>query len=316
VKRTKIAVTVALLGLVGLAGLGQQAQTVFEIDPGVGMLGAAGAGVSIVRGAETLYYNPAGLSALPGISFSSFYASHLGEANYSALALTFRNWGVAALLLSSTEIPGYDGDGNPTDPLVYRNTGFVFGVGVDPTDLAFLPDFAIDMSLGARIKILTAQVGEETGTGFSFDLGFRTQFPDMGFSAFSISDIAVGVTAVNLFGGVSYDAASDDFLMDIKVGGSALFADSLRVALDVHLAGSLHLGFVYEPIPTFALRVGLISRSGVSVTAGLGVNVEGFLLDYAYATHALGGTHRVSLTLDFSSLDITALSRSMRRLLP
>lgn len=315
-KRTKIVVTVALLGLVGLAGLGQQAQTVFEIDPGVGMLGAAGAGVSIVRGAETLYYNPASLSELPGISFSSFYASHLGQANYSALALTFRNWGVAALLLSSTEIPGYDDGGNPTDPLVYRNTGFVFGVGVDPTDLAFLPDFAIDMSLGARIKILTAQVGEETGTGFSFDLGFRTQFPDMSFSVFSIREIALGVTAVNLFGGVSYDAASDDFLMDIKVGGSALFADSLRVAIDVHLAGSLHLGFVYEPIPTFALRVGLISRSGVSVTAGLGVNVEGFLLDYAYATHALGGTHRVSLTLDFSSLDITALSRSMRRLLP
>ena len=139
---------------------------------------------------------------------------------------------------------------------------------------------------------------------------------DMSFGALSIGEIALGVTAVNLFGGLTYDAASDDFLMDIKVGGSALFADSLRVALDVHLAGSLHLGFVYEPIPTFALRVGLISRSGVSVTAGLGVNVEGFLLDYAYATHALGGTHRVSLTLDFSSLDITALSRSMRRLLP
>lgn len=316
-KRTKIAVVVALLGLgLGLAGLGQQARTVFEIEPGVGMLGAAAAGISIVSGAETLYYNPANLSELPGISFSSFYASYLGQANYSALALTFRNWGVAALLLGSTEIPGYDAGGNPTDPLAYRNTGFLFGAGVDPSELPFLPDFALDMSLGARIKILTAQVGEEAGTGFSFDLGFRTQFPGMSFGAFSISDIAVGVTAVNLFGGVSYDAASDDFQMDIKAGGSALFAESLRVALDVHLAGSLHLGVVYEPMPTFALRLGLISRGGVSITAGLGVNVEGFLLDYAYVTHTLGGTHRVSLTLDFSSLDITALSRSMRRLLP
>jgi len=317
VKRTKIVVMVALLGLgLGFAGGAQQAQTVFEIEPGVGMLGAAAAGLSIVSGAETLYYNPASLSELPGISFSSFYASYLGQASYSALALTFRNWGVAALLLGSTGIQGYDDDGEPTDTLAYRNTGFLFGVGVDPSVLPFLPDFAIDMSLGARIKILTVQVGEAAGNGFSFDLGFRTVFPDMYFGGFGVSDIALGVTAVNLFGGVVYDTVNDDFPMDIQVGASARLFEMFRVALDAHLSGSLHLGAIYEPIPTFALRLGLISRGGVSVTAGLGVNVEGFLLDYAYVTHALGGTHRISLTLDFSSLDISALSRSLRRLLP
>jgi len=317
VKRIKIVVVVALLGLgLGLSGVAQQARTVFEIDPGVALLGAAAAGLSIVEGAETLYYNPANLSELPGISFSSFYASYLGLANYSALALTFRNWGVAALLLSSTGIQGYDDEGEATDALAYRNTGFLFGAGVDPSDLPFLPDFAIDMSLGARIKILTVRVGEATGNGFSFDLGFRTVFPDMHFGGFSVSDFTLGVAAVNLFGGVSYDTASDDFLMDIQIGTSARFAEMFRLAFDVHLAGSLHVGVIFEPMPTFAFRLGLISRDGVSVTAGLGVNVEGFLLDYAYVTHTLGGTHRISLTLDFSSLDISALSRSLRRLLP
>ena len=316
-RRTEIVVVVALLSVgLGLSGGAQQAQTVFEIEPGVGMLGAAAAGLSIVSGAETLYYNPASLSELPGISFSSFYASYLGQASYSALALTFRNWGVAALLLGSTGIQGYDDDGDPTDTLAYRNTGFLFGAGVDPSVLPFLPDFAVDMSLGARIKILTVQVGEATGNGFSFDLGFRTVFPDMHFGGFGVSDIALGVTAVNLFGGVAYDTVSDDFPMDIRVGASARFAELIRAALDAHLSGSLHLGVIYEPIPTFALRLGLISRGSVSLTAGLGVNVEGFLLDYAYVTHTLGGTHRVSLTLDFSSLDISALSRSLRRLLP
>lgn len=316
-KRTKIAVLVALLGLgLGLAGGAQQAQTVLDIDPGVAMLGAAGAGISIVNGAETLYYNPANLSELPGISLSSFYASYLGQASYSALALTFRNWGVAALLLNSAGIQGYDGEGDQTDLLTFRNTGFLFGVGLDPRNLPFLPDFAFDMSLGARIKFMTAQVGEAAGTGFSFDLGFRGMFPDIHFGAFAISDLAVGVTIVNLFGGISYDAVSDNYRMDVQVGGSALFAGLFRVAIDLRLAGSLHVGVIYEPIPTFALRVGLISRSGLSVTAGLGVNVEGFLLDYAYVTHRVGGTHRVSLTLDFSSLDIAALSRSLRRLLP
>ncbi len=316
-KRTKIVTMVALLGLgLGFVGGAQQAQSVFDIDPGVAMLGAAGAGISIVDGAETLYYNPANLSELPGISFSSFYASYMGLADYSALALTFRNWGVAALLLSSTGIQGYDDDGNQTDTLAYRNTGFLLGFGVDPSSLPFLPDFAIDMSLGARIKYMTARVGEAAGTGFSFDLGFRTTFPDMRVGAFAVSDLAVGVTAVNLLGGLSYETVSDNYRMDIEVGGSARVAELFRVAIDVHLAGSLHIGVIYEPLPTFALRVGLISRDGLSMTAGLGVNVEGFLLDYAYVTHALGGTHRISLTLDFSSLDISALSRSLRRLLP
>ena len=316
-KSTKIVAMVALLGLgLSLSGGAQEAQTVFEIEPGVSMLGAAAAGLSIVNGAETLYYNPAGLAKLPGISFSSFYASYLGQADYTALALTFRNWGVAAMLLSSTGIQGYDAAGNQTDALAYRNTGFVFGAGLDSSNLPFLPDFTFDVSLGARIKVLTAQVGEATGSGFSFDLGFRTAFPDMNFRGVAITDISVGVAGVNLFGGLSYDEVSDDFQMDIQVGGSVRFAELVRVALDFHLAGSLHFGVIYEPIPTFALRLGLISRSGVWITAGLGVNVEGFLLDYAYVTHTLGGTHRVSLTLDFSSLDISALSRSLRRLLP
>lgn len=316
-KRTKIVVVAALLGLgLGMAGAAQQAMTVFDIEPGVGMLGAAAAGVSMATNAETLYYNPAGLSELPGISFSSFYASYLGQAGYSAFALTFRNWGIAALLLNSTGIQGYDATGAETDALAYRNTGIVFGAGIDPSDLAFLPAFAIDMSLGARLKYLTARVGEEQATGFTFDLGFRTGFPDMNLGGFTITDAALGVTAVNLFGGLSYEDRSDDFLMDIQVGGSGRIAELVLVALDVHLSGSLHLGFAYSPVPTLALRLGLISKSGISITAGVGVNVEGFVLDYAYATHALGGTHRVSLTLDFSSLDMTALSRSLRRLLP
>ena len=316
-KRTRIVVMVALLGLgLGLGGTGQQAMTVFDIRPGVGMLGAAAAGLSVVRNAETLYYNPAGLSELPGISFSSFYASYLGEANYSAFALTFRNWGVAALLLNSNGIQGYDATGATTDLLSYRNTGFLFGAGVDPSELGFLPSFAIDMSLGARIKFLTVGVGAEEATGFTFDLGFRTGFPDVSFGGFAITDLALGVTAVNLFGGLSYDEHSDDFQMDIQVGASGRMANAVLLALDVHLAGSLHVGIAYEPVPTLALRLGIISGSGVSITAGVGVDVEGFLLDYAYVTHAVGGTHRVSLTLDFSSLDITALSRSMRRLLP
>ena len=316
-KRYKLLVLVAILGLgIGVLAVAQQSSTVFDIEPGVNMLGAGGAGISVANGAETLYYNPANLAALPGISFSSFYASYLGLANYSALSLTFRNWGLAALLLDSGGIEGYDVDGNATETLAYKNTGILFGVGIDPSIFPFIPDLSFDFSLGARIKYLSVQIAEETGTGFSFDLGFRTMLPDMSLGPISLTDMAFGATAVNLFGGVSYEVEQDNFLMDLKLGASARLAEAFLVALDLHLGGSLQLGLVYSPVPTLDLRLGVISKGTVSLTAGVGVDVEGFLIDYAFASHRTGGTHRVSLTLDFSSLDIRAISSSLRRILP
>jgi len=210
----------------------------------------------------------------------------------------------------------YDADGNPTEGIAYKNTGILFGVGFDPSVLPFLPDMAFDFAIGARMKYVSAQIAEEAGSGFSFDLGFRTTIPDMNLGPLSVTDMAFGFTAVNLFGGVNYDAVTDDFLMDLRLGASARLAETFFLAFDLHLGGSAQLGLVYSPVPTLDLRVGMISRGTVSLTAGVGVNVEGFLIDYAFVSHKLGGTHRVSLTLDFSSLDIAAMSRSLRNILP
>jgi hypothetical protein len=130
VKRLYLLVLVALLGagLWALPGLGSEtAISVLDIDPGVQIMGVGGAGVALAEGAETLYYNPAGLSNLEGISFSSFYSSHMGVASYSAFSLTFRNWGVGFLMFDSGNVTGYDDSGNPTDTLSYGSNAFLFG---------------------------------------------------------------------------------------------------------------------------------------------------------------------------------------------
>jgi hypothetical protein len=317
VKRTISWMLVTLLVGVGLGAAAQNPITVLEIEPGVAQLGAGGAGLSIASGAETLYYNAAGLAALPGISFSSFIASHFGLGSYSAFALTFRNFGVAVLMLSSGNIQGYDAGGAQTETLGYGNTGFVLGAGLTPSDLPFLPDLGFDFALGARVKVVTARIADERGTGFGFDLGFRTTLPDMRVGSIAVSDIALAVAATNLFGSMSYDTVEESFVMDLRLGGSARILDMVTAALDIHLGGGgLRFGLSYSPAPTFTLRLGALSMGGFSITAGLGVNVEGFLIDYAFVTHTLGASHRISLTLDFSSLDINALSRSLRRLLP
>ena len=309
---------VALL-CVGLGGtaMGQLATSVFDVDPGVGSMGAGATGIAAVNGAETLYYNPAGLSELPGISFSSFYASYMGVADYTAMALTFRNWGLGFLQLKAGDIDGYDDEGNPTETLSYRNTGLLFGFGINPNDLSFIPSLPLDFSVGGLFKYLTADIGGTGGSGFSFDLGARMSFASLSIGPLRISDMAVGLTALNLFGSMNYDTdTSENFPMDIRVGASARIAGVVVTSLDLHLSGPLHLGITYYPVPTFAVRAGLISKDGVQITAGLGLDLQGIMIDYAFTSHTIGGSHRVSLSLDFSGLDMAALSKSLRRILP
>jgi hypothetical protein len=316
-KRTYTFLGVALLvaGL-GLGATGEEGMSVLDIAPGVGQLGAGGAGIAVVRGAETLYYNPAGLAGLPGISFSSFYASQMGVANYSAFSLAMRGFGVAAELYSTGSISGYDATGNPTSQLAYSSTAYMFGFGLDPSMFSFLPKLPLAFSVGGVLKGISTKIADTTGGGFTFDLAFRMEVPPMSLGPLAVTDAAFGVTLSNLFGGLSYDATEDTLPMDIGLGLSARLLGVVLIATDIHLPGSFGIGVTYEPVPALALRLGVLSKGETSITAGVGLNVAGFLIDYAFVSHTVGPTHRIGLTLDFSALDMTAFGSSLRRILP
>ncbi len=316
-KRSLAVLGVALLvaGL-SLGAAGVEAVTVLDISPGVGQIGAGGAGIAVVNGAETVYYNPAGLAGLPGISFSSFYASHMGAANLTSFSLALRGFAVAAELYSSGSIPGYDSDGNPTTDLSYSSSAYMFGFGVDPSMLPFLPKMPLSFSVGGLLKGVSTKIADVSGNGFAFDLGFRMAIPPLSFGPLAVTDAAFGVTLSNLFGGMSYDGTQENFPMDIGLGLTARFVNVITVSTDVHLAGSLGFGVTYEPVPALALRLGILNKGGTSITAGVGLNVQGFLIDYAFVSHAVGPTHRIGLTLDFSALDLSAFGSMLRRILP
>jgi hypothetical protein len=316
-KRTYTFLGVALLvaGL-GLGAASEDAVSVLDIAPGVGQLGAGGAGIAVVRGAETLYYNPAGLAGLPGISFSSFYASQMGLANYSAFSLAMRGFAVAAELYGTGSIDGYNAAGNPTSELGYSSTAYMFGFGVDPSMFPFLPKLPLSFSIGGVLKGVSTKIADVKGSGFAFDVAFRMEVPPMSLGPLAVTDAALGVTLSNLFGGISYDATQDSLPMDIGLGLSARLLGVLLIATDIHLPGPFGIGITYEPVPTLALRLGILSKGEMSITAGVGLNVQGFLIDYAFVSHTVGPTHRIGLTLDFSALDVTALGSSLRRILP
>ncbi len=308
----------ALLG-VGVAVAGAElAITVLDVDPGVQALGIGGAAVSLQGGAETLYYNAAGLATLSGASFSSSYVSHLGLASYSAFSLAFRNWGIGFLTLGAGDISGYDATGSATGTLSYGSNAFIVGFGLRPTDLSFLPKLPFDFALGGRLKYITVASGALSGSGFAVDLAYRMSFPDMRLGPMTLGNLGFGITATNLLGSVGFTGGNSETMeLGLRVGASAEMFKALLVAADLDLAGRFHLGLQYRITPALAVRAGIMTQGGgVAITLGFGASVAGFILDYAFVSHPqLGGSHRVSLTLDFSSLDLSAIGRSLGRLI-
>ncbi len=321
-KKTLILTVAALLGvgLCGVLGFGQQtAVSVLDVPPGVQALGEGGAAISLADGAETLYYNPAGLAALPGISFNSFFASYLGMANYSAFALAFRNWGIGFLMLDSGGIQGYNASGEPTGTLSFGSNAILFGFGLDSKGLPYLRSLPLSFSLGGRLKYVTETVGTAQGGGFSFDLAYRMTFANLTLGPIGLSDMAIGISATNLFGSLNFTGHGESLAMDLSLGASARVAGVVLLATDIDLGGgALHVGIAYEPVRNFTIRTGLFNQpGGMSFTVGLGVNVQGFVIDYAYITHpTLAGTHRISLSINFSGIDLSAFGRVLRGILP
>ena len=308
----------ALLG-VGIAVAGAElAITVLDVDPGVQALGIGGAAVSLQGSAETLYYNAAGLATLSGASFSSSYVSHLGLASYSAFGLTFRNWGIGFLTLGSGDISGYDETGGGTGTLSYGSNAFIVGFGLRPSDLAFLPKLPFDFALGGRLKYVSVTSGTLSGSGFAVDIAYRMTFPDMRLGPVTLANLGLGITASNILGSIGFAGGNSETMeMGLRVGASTEMLKALLVAADLDLAGRFHLGLQYRITPAFAVRGGIMTQGGgVAITLGLGASVAGFVLDYAFVSHPqLGGSHRVSLTLDFSSLDLSGIGRSLGRLI-
>jgi hypothetical protein len=309
---------VVLLG-VGLCGVGRDlALSVNEVDPGVRGVGLGGAGVACADGVEALYYNASRLAGLGAASFQSFYASHLGAADYIALGVTFPSWGVGYLNLSSGDVAGYDAGGNPTEELRYRSSAFVVGFGASPQTLAFLPRLPFDWSIGTRVKIVSSALATESGTGIAFDLAGSILLGSMNLGPVTLSDFAVGFNASNLLGTIRYDNRTETLITDARLGVATIIAGQVLVAFDYELSGRIHLGLEYRPVPTLAVRVGLLQqRPGILLSLGLGLDLEGFGLDYAYLSSVnLSGSHRLALSIDFGTIDLGSLTNALRRILP
>jgi hypothetical protein len=305
-----------------------------ELGVNAKALGMGSANVSLSNDVTGPFWNPAGLAFVPKLQVASLYAdlfNSLQKQSYIGAAIPL--FGGTALSLSwvRLSIEGIDRHeydpalddytaseriGDPSIALTYAPDG-TFGSYDDAYYISFakhIPvnldlgwqywEMPIDMALGLNIKLINLSLDESSGSGVGIDLGYILKLGlDKIFVSPYYGDLSIGVSAQDLFNTrITWDTPSkheDEIGRNFKMGFSysqpiPVIKSELTVAYDVDTRydGFEHFGLEYLFSNLLAVRIG--SNFGY-MTTGAGIYIWKFKFDYAYQSHDLGNSHRVSL---------------------
>lgn len=316
------------------AGETRYAASFLELGVGARALGMGGAYVALSNDATGFYWNPGALALLPNLQASSMYAElfkDLGKQSFVNAAMPIFGGASVSfswIRVSVEDIPRYefdDDNGNITageriiDPalaLTAEPVGY-FGNFND----AFIVSFAkyvpwnmdlgwqyfevpVDLGFGFNLKMLRQALDDKTGSGVGLDAGvvMRMGLNDI-FSEQYYGDLSFGLSVQDIANTqISWNTDSrhkDKVARNFKYGFAYVqplpFMESkftFSFDLNSRYAGSTHLGGELLVKSHFALRIGV--NSGF-FTTGAGLYLWKLHLDYAYQSHDLGNSHRVSL---------------------
>lgn len=260
-------------------------------------LGLGSAFVGVADDASALFFNPAGLSALRNPEVALHHNSYLAGTFQETLAAAFPAASAGGLAFALD----YVGWGS----LDLRDSLGVSQGSYSDTDIGFTAGWGIEclprFSVGLAARGLQQKVVNDLYTSLAVDLGLLWS---------PVKDLRIGVAYLNLGtpvagssldgelkGGASLDLKSVgfDLLMALSASWSPGGVSSMQAGLE---------GFVDK---RWALRVGYQvpfyddQTDGFrGFTAGAGVRILPFSLDYAFIPFGtLGTSHRLSLAYQF-----------------
>ena len=287
-----IAIAVAILCISASATYG----AFQNMEMGARPLGMGSAFVANADGASAIFWNPAGVNRVDHCELTMSYVELYGLVSYSSLGYAYgTEIGSMGLgLVSSSDVDG-----------VYRETTLA---------LSAAREFHRGLNVGMNVKYLssaanTGDIRIGGGRGVALDLGCQYQaWKDMVFLGVSLQNLVSHVSynreAVKDIPGRKYSENLDlsyRIGSGIKLGWLSPHTQNTVLAAEVS-DNNIHIGAEHTFRDTIAARIGYRTGNALtrSVTAGFGLRLSAFRLDYAYIGSEVGAeTSQFSFSVDW-----------------
>lgn len=269
-----------------------------KMGAGARAAGMADAFSAVADDVTAGYWNPAGLQQISSPEMSVMQNNSLVETQYqyagAALPMGRSAIGLSLFSMNYGSIDRYSAsdakDGS-------------FSAGSMAGSLTLSSQLREGLNFGISTKYIQEKIENESATGFAADIGLLMKTGAARWSA----------TVQHLGPQMKFIQEKSSLPLTFRLGSSATVMNkSLTVALDAikpnDSALSIAGGVEYKPVSMITFRGGYKLQTSNSVkadnstglTAGLGVNVGAFILDYAFVPFGdLGNTHRFSLLVKF-----------------
>ena len=220
--------------------------------------------------------------------------------SYNAAAINYRLLDNLFLGLSATDLASGD--------VEIRKDPFDSPKTVQTNQWAYILAAAttikpIDTSIGINLKYIYYDLYEKKDGGFAMDIGLSKYFDNVDIK-YTQAKFGVGLSMQNIWGtGIKLDEYNEGFqyifrlstLMEIPIIYRLETKDTLTLSLDLKNEDSyneLFAGIEYKFIEKYAIRCGYYPEH---ITAGFGINISAFTINYSMDFNELDLINRFSL---------------------
>ncbi|PZM79470.1 MAG: hypothetical protein DKM50_09400 [Candidatus Margulisiibacteriota bacterium] len=286
-----------------------------KIGIGARALGLGNAYTALSNDASAIFTNPAGLTLIDNVQFTSMYTNLFSEFDYKQLGCTFplgSGMGGAGMIGSSIDnipiVPAASTENmrpQATKKVSFHDDIFYFSYAENITRQVSPFKLQGDVLLGGSLKYFnkgSAELNGFSGFGINADLGLLYKWnPDITFGCLYKNFLP----HLGFIGSVKWDKTEDTLPSLLRLGSSvklnnynAIFNIDSDIDLSMQKPLLFHLGSEWKPINAFAFRVGvdqLMNPIGNGVykdigvysnyTLGCGIEIAGIRFDYAYRAY-------------------------------
>ncbi len=279
-----------------------------------------------LNSSAAMFYNPAGMAQLEGLSLGAGTAQWFADINYSNASIAFSpvggRYGVFGLSLIAVDYGELEGtiiDGSPVGPGYARTENFspsAFAVGV-----GYAKSLSDRFAVGGNLRYAHQDLGESMMSLEGEMSGNAVSTPVFDFGVLyhtGFESLNLAVTARNFSPAVTYEEESFEAPLSLNIAVSMNVFDlsssmptdhALLVAVEAGHPRSydeqVRVGGEYRFMNLLSLRAGYIfptDEQGINLGAGLnlGMGKLNFGADYAYSQFGdLGNINRIGLHVGF-----------------